>query len=176
MEGEDSLTMPEMSEGNLDYRYYLGQALEEALQAQAEGQNPIGSVITDAQGRIIARGHNRVSALSDLTAHAEMRAIHDAFATGRGEEVRGWTLYTTMEPCPMCLGTIVMSHIGTVVWAAPDRHIQTHRLLDAIPYLRSKRLRTVACPDLELEQRCSELHDAYWIAQGKPEVVQPLTE
>jgi tRNA(adenine34) deaminase len=62
----------------VDHRYYLEQALLEAIQAQQEGQIPIGCVIADEDGRIIALGHNRIDELNDPTAHEEMLAIRAA--------------------------------------------------------------------------------------------------
>ena len=159
-----------------EQRRFLQAALQEALQAERQGEDPVGCVIVNAVGRIIAYGHNHINQLNDPTAHAEMLAIRAAIPEMQGESARGWTLYTTLEPCPMCLGTIVMCEIGTVVWASGDRRKETHRLLSATPYLRSRRLATVACPDRELEARCASLHDAYWIARGRPHVIQPMRE
>jgi tRNA(Arg) A34 adenosine deaminase TadA len=74
----------------------------------------------------------------------------------------------------MCMGTIVMCHIGTVVWAAPDRRMKTHELLSCNAHLRTRKLVVVPCPYPDLERRCSEVHDAYWISQGRPDAVRPV--
>jgi tRNA(Arg) A34 adenosine deaminase TadA len=158
----------------VDHRYYLEQALLEAIQAQQEGQIPIGCVIADEDGHIIARGHNRIDEVSDPTAHAEMLAIRSAVPLMAADSARDWTLYSTLEPCPMCMGTIVMCHIGTVVWAAPDRRMKTHELLSGNAYLRTRKLVVVPCPYRDLEQSCSEIHDAYWISRGRPDAVRPV--
>jgi tRNA(Arg) A34 adenosine deaminase TadA len=158
-----------------DHHYFLEQAVLEATEAREEGQNPIGCVIADHEGHIIARAHNQVSKLKDPTAHAEMLAIRAAIPLIRADSARGWTLYSTLEPCPMCMGTIIMCHIGTVVWAAPDRRIRTRGLLSANAYMRTRRLTTIACPYPDLEQTCSEMHDAYWISRGRPDAVRPAT-
>lgn len=156
------------------HRYFLEQALLEARKAEENGQVPVGCVVVDANGAIIARNHNRVNEKRDRSAHAEMLAIRDAIASRTTENADGWKVYVTLEPCPMCLGTIVMCNIGAVIWAAPDRHIDTHRLLMAIPYLQTRRLVTVASPFLNLEHICSQMHDDYWIRKGRPDVVSPI--
>jgi hypothetical protein len=74
------------------------------------------------------------------------------------------------------MGTILMAHIGTVAWGAPDRLQQTHTILKAHPYLRLKRLITIACPDTELEKQCQKINDDFWISRGRPEVVRPIPE
>jgi tRNA(adenine34) deaminase len=160
----------------LDHKQYLTEALKEARKALAEDQNPIGCVIVDENGKIIARAHNRVAKNKDKTAHAEIRAIGKAKKHVKGENIRRWTLYTTLEPCIMCMGTILMADIGTVVWGAGDRLQQTHRILKSTPYLKLKRLVAVACPDPELEKECQGINDNYWVAKGRPEVIKPIPE
>ena len=81
-----------------------------------------------------------------------------------------------MEPCIMCLGTIIMIHIGTVVWGARNRLIETHKLLTASPFMRTRQLKTVVCCDTEIGRKCQEINDTFWISQGRPEVVQPIVE
>ncbi len=158
----------------MDHRSFLEEALQEALQARQEGEDPIGCVIVDESGQIIAREHNHINKLTDPTAHAEMLAIRSVIPKMRGDAARYWTLYTTLEPCPMCLGTIVMCHIGTVVWAANDRRKETHKLVRANAYMRTRKLATVASPYPDLEEQCTVLHEAYWIALGRPEVVRQI--
>jgi tRNA(adenine34) deaminase len=160
----------------MDHSYYLEQALKQAQKAEAEGQNPIGCVIVDENGKIIARAHNQVTKKNDKTAHAEMLALKKAARFIDGENIRQWTLYTTMEPCVMCLGTIIMIHIGTVVWGARDRLIETHKLLTASPFMRTRNLKTVVCCDTEIGRQCQEINDNFWISAGRPEVVQPIKE
>jgi tRNA(adenine34) deaminase len=160
----------------MDHRRYLEAALQEAVLAQYEGEDPIGCVIVDEQGGVIAQAHNHINQYGDPTAHAELRAIRMVIARMRGEAARGWTLYSTLEPCPLCLGAIVMCHIGTIVWAANDRRKETHKLLSANAYMQTRRLVTVATPYADLEAKCSTLHDEYWMARGRPEVVRAIEE
>ncbi len=160
----------------MEHRPYLELALYEAQLAQYEGEDPIGCVIVDVEGNIIAQAHNHIDRWNDPTAHAEIRAIRMVTSQMQGEAARGWTLYSTLEPCPMCLGTIIMCHIGTVVWAANDRRKETHKLLTANPYMKTRRLLSVAAPYADLEEKCTALHDEYWIAKGRPEVIRPIIE
>jgi len=97
----------------------MHEALNEASQAGALGEVPVGAVIV-ADGRIIGRGGNRRESAKDPTAHAEVLAIRQA-----AEAVGGWrlvdtTLYVTQEPCPMCAGAIVNARIARVVFGCPN--------------------------------------------------------
>ena len=98
----------------------MGHALEHALQAADEGEVPIGAVLVDAEGKVLAADHNRREQLSDATAHAEMLVIAAA-GRARGDwRLPDTTLYVTLEPCPMCAGAAVNARIGTIVYATPD--------------------------------------------------------
>lgn len=91
----------------------MGEALDEAKKAAAEGEVPIGAVIVK-DGEIIGRGHNRVETLKDPTEHAEMAAIREAAKTLGGWRLLGCHMYVTTEPCSMCAGAIVWSRIETL--------------------------------------------------------------
>ncbi len=98
---------------------YMRKALAEAAQAAEEGEVPVGAVIVE-NGHVIGKAHNRVEALHDPTAHAEMLAITQA-AEYRGDwRLNGMTLFTTVEPCPMCAGAIILARIDQVVYGAAD--------------------------------------------------------
>ncbi|SRR5713101_485719 len=94
-------------------------ALEEARRAEAEGEVPVGAVVV-LDGRVIGRGHNRVIAASDPTAHAEIGALRDAAQAVRNYRLAGADLYTTVEPCPMCCGAALNARIARVVYGAAD--------------------------------------------------------
>ncbi|MBO5312182.1 MAG: nucleoside deaminase [Bacteroidales bacterium] len=98
---------------------YMKEALRQAALAEAEGEVPIGAVIT-CRGRIIGKGHNMTERLNDPTAHAEMIAITAATEAMGGKYLNDCTLYVTVEPCPMCAGALAWSQIGRVVYGAPD--------------------------------------------------------
>ena len=94
-------------------------ALQEAEQALAEDEVPVGAVIVH-EGRVIGSAHNQREQLHDPTAHAEMIAITQA-AEARGSwRLDECTLYVTLEPCPMCAGAILQARIPTVVYGATD--------------------------------------------------------
>lgn len=98
---------------------YMKEALREAVQAESEGEVPIGAVIV-CRGRIIGKGHNMTERLNDPTAHAEMIAITAATEAMGGKYLNDCTLYVTVEPCPMCAGALAWSQIGRVVYGASD--------------------------------------------------------
>jgi tRNA(adenine34) deaminase len=97
----------------------MGLALEEARLGDAAGEVPVGAVVV-LDGRVIGRGHNRVIAASDPTAHAEVVALRDAAQAVRNYRLAGADLYTTVEPCPMCCGAALNARIARVVYGAAD--------------------------------------------------------
>src|SRR3954452_2110884 len=96
----------------MDHRALLREALEEARIGLREGGLPIGSVLADAQGRIVARGHNLRVQSGDPTAHAETVCIRNA---GRRRDWAELTLVSTLSPCIMCTGTALLYRIPLVV-------------------------------------------------------------
>lgn len=100
--------------------FYMRAALAEAAQAYALDEVPIGAVLVDEAGEIVARGHNLRERDHDATAHAEMIAIRAACERLGRWRLSGLTLYVTIEPCPMCAGAIVMSRVDRVVYGGTD--------------------------------------------------------
>ena len=98
---------------------FMRAALREAELAAAEGEVPVGAVVTH-EGAIIAAAHNQRETLHDPTAHAEMIALTQAAASLGSWRLTGCTLYVTLEPCPMCAGAILQARIPTVVYGATD--------------------------------------------------------
>jgi tRNA(adenine34) deaminase len=95
-------------------------ALAEAAAAAAAGDVPVGAVVTDASGNVIARGRNRREADGDPTGHAELDAIRAA-AQAIGEwRLDGLTLVVTLEPCTMCAGAITNARLSRLVFGAAD--------------------------------------------------------
>jgi tRNA(adenine34) deaminase len=95
-------------------------ALEEALAARETGDVPIGAVVLDGSGEVIARGRNRREADGDPTAHAEIVAIRAAARSAGQWRLDGLTLVVTLEPCTMCAGAITAARLGRVVFGAAD--------------------------------------------------------
>ncbi len=110
----------------MSHEIYMYKALQEAEQAQQEGEVPTGCVIIDhgdapeARPRIIARAHNQVERLNDPTAHAEMIAITQAASATGDWRLTNTTLYVTKEPCAMCAGAIVLARIPRLVFGIAD--------------------------------------------------------
>lgn len=104
------------SGGDAD-RELVRAALTVAPAAMARGDVPIGAVVADPDGRILARAHNEREALGDPTAHAEMQALRAAAAEfGDGWRLQGCTLAVTVEPCTMCAGALVLARVSRVVF------------------------------------------------------------
>lgn len=95
-------------------------ALEEARAAAAAGEVPVGAVLVDEQGRVLARAHNLVERLQDPTAHAELLAIRDAAQRLGAKRLVGAALYVTLEPCAMCAQAIAFARLRRVVFGAYD--------------------------------------------------------
>ena len=98
---------------------YMEIALSEAHKAAKEGEIPVGAVIVK-DGEIIASAHNNREATGDATGHAEVLAIRKACEALGGWHLEKCTLYVTLEPCPMCMGAIINSRLGKVVFGAKD--------------------------------------------------------
>ena len=98
----------------------MAAAMALAKEAAAEGEVPVGCVIT-RNGEIVGRGRNRREAGKNALAHAEIEAINDACRNLGGWRLWECTLYVTLEPCPMCAGAIVNARIPRVVFGASDK-------------------------------------------------------
>jgi tRNA(adenine34) deaminase len=98
----------------------MRQALEVAERALASGDVPVGALILDPHGTVIATGYNRREVDGDPTAHAEIVAIRQAAEAAGSWRLDNHTLVVTLEPCAMCAGAIAQSRIATVVFGAWD--------------------------------------------------------
>ena len=101
-------------------RAFMEQALACAREAEAAGEVPVGAVIVDAAGAVVARAANAPIALHDATAHAEMLALRAAGPALGNYRLPGCVLYVTLEPCPMCVGALVHARVARIVYGAPD--------------------------------------------------------
>lgn len=97
----------------------MQEALSLAREAAAEGEVPVGCIITLGD-RIVGRGRNRREASKNAVAHAEIEAIAQANETLGGWRLWQCTLYVTLEPCPMCAGAIINARIPRVVYSGRD--------------------------------------------------------
>ena len=103
----------------MDDKYFMRIALNEAEDAYAEGEIPVGAVVV-LDDRVIAKGHNLTETLKDVTAHAEMMAITAAANELGAKYLQECTLYVTLEPCLMCAGAIAHAQMKTLVFGASD--------------------------------------------------------
>lgn len=100
-------------------RLWMARALEMARLAQTRGEVPVGAVIV-RDGKLLSEGHNLTVTLADPTAHAEVVAIRLATARQGDWRLEGSTLYTTLEPCTLCSGALVLARVPRVVYGAAD--------------------------------------------------------
>ena len=120
---------------------YMRAALTEAqIAMDVSGDVPVGAVLVNAAGEIIARGRNEKELLGDPTAHAEIVAIREASSLLGDWRLEGMTLVLTLEPCVMCAGAIQAARISRVVFGAWDEKVgASGSLYDLV---RDKRLGT----------------------------------
>jgi|WetSurMetagenome_2_1015567.scaffolds.fasta_scaffold258488_2 tRNA(Arg) A34 adenosine deaminase TadA len=138
--------------------------LEEAWAACCAGSIPIGSVITDPQGLIVARGRNRWHEKSGEAgtifgspiAHAEINALQ-ALDYDRADRYE-YSLYSTTEPCPLCIGALYMAGIRSLFFAARDPYAGSTNLLGTTPYMRRKRVVVNGPQDVEFETLVNALY------------------
>mgnify|MGYP000524013243 CR=1 FL=1 len=104
----------------------MGAALEQAQKSYDEGGLPIGAVLADKHGNIVARGHNKRVQNNDPTSHGETDCIRNA---GRRRDWHELTLYTTLSPCVMCSGTALLLRIGRIVIGENQNFMGEEKLL-----------------------------------------------
>jgi tRNA(adenine34) deaminase len=102
------------------HRLHMKDALAIAAEGATAGEVPIGAIVVGPDGEILARAHNGKESFEDPTAHAEILAIREAARLLGTWRLLDCTLYTTLEPCPMCAGAILQARMARVVIAAPD--------------------------------------------------------
>jgi tRNA(adenine34) deaminase len=117
----------------LVHRQWMNQAIALAQSAGEAGEVPVGAVVVDANGNLVATAENRRERDKDPTAHAEILALRAA-----GQVIETWhlnscTLYVTLEPCPMCAGAIVLARLGLLVYGVDDPKTGTIRTVANIP-------------------------------------------
>ncbi len=98
----------------------MGEALAEARLAPVHGDVPIGAVLLDPEGTVLARAHNERELANDPSAHAELLALRRAAAVRGSWRLEDCTLVVTLEPCTMCAGALVLARVGRLVFGAYD--------------------------------------------------------
>ena len=103
-----------------DFSPFMKEALQEAARAFDEGEVPVGAVIVDPAGAVIARAHNQPISLNDPCAHAEILALRQAGIFYRNYRIDGATLVVTIEPCLMCIGAAMHARVARLVFGVLD--------------------------------------------------------
>ncbi len=102
------------------HEYFMKKALLLAIEAEENGEVPVGAIVVAGGKQIIGKGYNQTERLHDVTAHAEMLAITAASTHLGAKYLPECTLYVTLEPCTMCAGAIAWAQIERIVFAASD--------------------------------------------------------
>jgi tRNA(adenine34) deaminase len=105
---------------SLNHHSFMGMALEEAEIAYLAGEVPVGAVLLDTHGRVLARAHNAPVGGSDPTAHAEVLVLRQAAKALQNYRLPGTICYSTLEPCPMCMGAMLHARVNLLVYGAQD--------------------------------------------------------
>ena len=131
------------------------EALKEAWKAYQNDEVPVGAVLVHRES-VVARGHNQVEMLNDATAHAEMLCLTAGEAAMENWRLSETVLYTTVEPCAMCAGALLLTRVPKVVWGAPDiRHGANGSWVDL--FALKHPTHTIESVGGVLEQSCGEL-------------------
>jgi tRNA(adenine34) deaminase len=104
----------------MDTASLMGLALDQARTAPEHDDVPIGAVLVDPEGRVVAADHNRREERSDPTAHAEILVLTTAAQDAGSWHLDGHTMVVTLEPCAMCAGAAVNARLERIVYGAPD--------------------------------------------------------
>ncbi len=104
----------------MSFTSHMDAALIEGRAAALRGEVPVGAVLLNPSGRIVARAGNRTRELNDPTAHAEILVIRAACAAAGSQRLVGHTLYVTLEPCAMCAAAIAAARLKAVYFGASD--------------------------------------------------------
>jgi tRNA(adenine34) deaminase len=100
-------------------KHFMRLAIREAEKAFQADEVPVGAILVH-KNQVVGRAYNQVKLLRDSTAHAEMIAITQACETLGSEHLRGVTVYVTLEPCPMCVGAMILARIERLVFGARE--------------------------------------------------------
>jgi tRNA(Arg) A34 adenosine deaminase TadA len=115
------------------HRQFLERAIRLAEESVDTGGGPFGAVIVK-DGKIIASASNRVTVIQDPTAHAEIQTIREAASKLGSWDLSGCILYTSCEPCPMCMGAVYWAHIRQVYYACTHRDARDAGFDDSMIY------------------------------------------
>ncbi len=132
----------------MDYEKYMRIALQEAREAELDGEVPIGAVVVCGD-KVIAKAHNRTEHLHDVTAHAEIIAITSAEDYMNAKYLTDCTLFVTVEPCVMCAGAIAWAQLAEVVYGANDEKRGFSKYSSQILHPKTKLTKGILAEDCE---------------------------
>lgn len=155
-----------------DHVFYLRKANDAAKKALSSGNTPFGALLVDEDGEILLEEGNQAFSLHDETAHAERMAASRASQLFEKERLGKCTLYTTVEPCPMCTGAVYWAGIGTIVYGMSEKRLLEMTGADeknptfdmgcrSVIKAGQKEI-TVLGPFEEVEEEIKEVHDSFW--------------
>ena len=148
----------------MDDKIFMKLALDEARRAFDENEIPIGAVLIDESGILVCGEHNRIEQLSDATAHAEILALRAASQKLNRRRLTDCTLYSTVEPCAMCAGALILWRVKRLVYGVPDSKFGACESLFNVtdnPALNHRLLVTAGV----LEDDCRELLKNFFITR-----------
>jgi tRNA(adenine34) deaminase len=142
----------------MEERRFMQRAIELALLAEQEGNLPVGAVIA-LNGKVIAEGRSRIWVPKfDATRHAEMEALR-AIPSVLWSSAREMRLYTTLEPCLMCFGSILLHGIGSVVFGSSDHYGGASSVLSHLPTYFKERFENTQWLGPIMPEECDPLHE-----------------
>lgn len=104
----------------MSHEVYMERAIGEARKAFQDEEVPVGAVLVDADGEVVAAAYNQVIRLCDISAHAEILALRKAGQAFKNYRLPHTSLYVTIEPCIMCMGALIHARVQRIVYGAPD--------------------------------------------------------
>lgn len=145
---------------------FMKEALAEAYEGIEKGEGgPFGAIVVK-EGRIVGRGHNRVLLKRDCTCHGEMEAIRDACKNLDTHDLTGCELYTTAEPCPMCLGGILWANIKRVYYGCNREDTDSIGFRDDVFYEYLEGKTDLLTMTEQQREECLELFEEYKKDEG----------
>ncbi|MBP8252588.1 MAG: nucleoside deaminase [Herpetosiphon sp.] len=147
---------------------FLRKSIALAQSARDRGNHPFGALVVHVTNHVVVESRNTVETDHDVTAHAEMNAVREAYGKYTAGFLADCTIYTSTEPCPMCAGAIFWSGIGRVVYALSEEQLYaiTGATTESLPIACREILaqggRTVVVEGPALEAEARKVHEGFW--------------
>ncbi|WP_144052365.1 tRNA adenosine(34) deaminase TadA [Anabaena sp. PCC 7108] len=151
----------------LKHTKWMNHALELAQIAGEASEVPVGAVIIDPDGKLIAEGENRKERDKDPTAHAEIIAIRAAAKNLQSWRLHQCILYVTLEPCPMCAGAIAHARLATIIYGVDDTKTGAIRTVINIPDSQASNHRLQVLGGI-LESACRQQLQSWFATKRRP--------